>query len=103
MVGGMPDKKLAIITGISGQDGYYLSRRLIQENFEVIGTTRNLNNICHYQINPNVKLLETNYELHDLIDMLKDLRPNYIFNMAGQSFVAKSWDILAETLLAKAS
>ena len=42
MVDGMPGKKkIALITGISGQDGYYLSKTLLLKGFVVYGTTRN--------------------------------------------------------------
>jgi GDPmannose 4,6-dehydratase len=85
----------ALITGINGQDGSYLSELLLSKGYEVAGIMRrlsvpNLDNIKH--IIRDVKIYDG-----DLLDesslsrSVKDFQPDEVYNLAAQSFVATSW------------
>ncbi|NTV64535.1 MAG: GDP-mannose 4,6-dehydratase, partial [Oscillochloris sp.] len=88
-------KKRALITGITGQDGSYLAEFLLQQGYEVIGMVRrtstvNFERIKHIQ----TKISLVTGDLLDevsLINMLRDYRPNEVYNLAAQSFVQTSW------------
>ena len=95
----MPDKKKhALITGISGQDGFYLSVALLEAGYTVSGLTRG----GPYSFSPGslgiVSVTTTNYSKESLSKIIADIQPSFIFNLAGQSYVSRSWDLLSETL-----
>ena len=76
--------RCAIVTGVSGQDGAYLSRILINADVHVIGTTR------HSVENDDLleKMTSVQWDLQDqsvLADMLTTFRPAYFFNLAAFS------------------
>ena len=87
--------KRALITGITGQDGSYLAELLLREGYEVFGIVRrssseNFERIGHIQ--DNLTLLSG--DLMDevsLINVLKESRPDEVYNLAAQSFVQTSW------------
>ncbi len=92
-------KKKAIITGISGQDGSYLSEYLLENNYEVYGIIRR-NSIVEHQRNRIEKLDNViNLEYGDLLDnnslnrILKSVMPDEIYNLAAQSHVRISFEI----------
>lgn len=100
------DIPVALISGISGQDGSYMAEYLIQKGYKVFGITRdknfsNLVNIRH--LSGNITLIESSYETSDLIEILRFVKPIEIYNFAGQSFVSKSWSMLEETVLSQAT
>ncbi len=85
----------ALITGITGQDGSYLAELLLEKGYEVHGmvrrsSTESFERIAH---------LKEQVHLHqaDLLDpfslssMLKEVRPEEVYNLAAQSFVPTSW------------
>ena len=89
----------ALITGITGQDASFLSELLLHQGYEVHGLVRKvavdrLDNIRHLLDNPNFRLhygdMATENHLCWLIDKLQ---PEEIYNLAGQSDVAASFDI----------
>ena len=90
-------QKKALIFGISGQDGTYLSKFLLSKNYEVHGTTRNLNKDTY----KNLKLLKifNNIKIHTIEptnlevvkNIVKELKPDEIYNLSGQSSVSKSF------------
>ena len=92
--------KKAIITGITGQDGAYLSQLLLDKGYEVYGTYRRSSSMNFWRIeelgiqnNPNLHLLE--YDLNDQtsnIRLIDKVRPDEIYNLAAQSFVGVSFD-----------
>jgi len=92
--------KTAIITGITGQDGAYLAELLLEKGYIVYGTYRRTASINFWRIeelgirdNPNLRLVE--YDLTDLgsnIRLLEKAKPDEIYNLAAQSFVAVSFD-----------
>ncbi|MGC1419639.1 MAG: GDP-mannose 4,6-dehydratase [Acidimicrobiales bacterium] len=87
--------KRALITGITGQDGSYLAELLLEEGYEVIGVMRrsstvNIERISHIQD----RLTLVSGDLMDevsLINVLRDYRPQEVYNLAAQSFVQASW------------
>lgn len=92
--------KKAIITGITGQDGAYLTQLLLEKNYEVYGTYRRTSSTNFWRIeelgiheNPNLHLLE--YDLNDQtsnIRLIEKVQPDEIYNLAAQSFVGVSFD-----------
>ena len=90
--------KKALITGISGQDGSYLSKLLIEKGYEVTGVTRNSGVADFYRLKylkvfDNVKIIDVDLTDYNLIhDLVKDGDYDEIYNLAGQSYVSLSWD-----------
>jgi len=92
--------KKAIITGITGQDGAYLTRLLLNKGYAVYGTYRRSSSVNFWRIaelgiesHPDLHLLE--YDLTDQsanIRLISDIQPDEIYNLAAQSFVAVSFD-----------
>ena len=95
-------KKIALITGITGQDGSYLAELLLKKKYIVHGLIRksssfNTSKIDHLYIDPHNK---TNFFLHygDLTDsnsiynIINNLRPNEIYNLGAQSHVGVSFE-----------
>ena len=92
--------KKAIITGITGQDGAYLTELLLEKGYEVFGTYRRSSSMNFWRIeelgiqnNPNLHLLE--YDLNDQtsnIRLIDKVQPDEIYNLAAQSFVGVSFD-----------
>ncbi|NLG29448.1 MAG: GDP-mannose 4,6-dehydratase, partial [Chloroflexi bacterium] len=87
--------KKALITGITGQDGSYLAEFLLSKGYDVIGMVRrastpSLDRIGHLQH----QLTLVQGDLLDqvsLIDILREHRPQEVYNLAAQSFVPTSW------------
>lgn len=87
--------KRALITGITGQDGSYLAELLLDQGYEVIGLVRrsstlSLERISHIQD----RLTLVSGDLVDeisLVNVLRDHRPQEVYNLAAQSFVQTSW------------
>ena len=91
----------ALITGITGQDGYYLSRQLLEKGYEVHGLIRRASNINTNRIDPLISEYrdEGKIQLYysDLIDsssltnLINKILPDEIYNLAAQSHVAVSF------------
>uniref|UniRef100_A0A7C3N6J9 GDP-mannose 4,6-dehydratase n=1 Tax=candidate division WOR-3 bacterium TaxID=2052148 RepID=A0A7C3N6J9_UNCW3 len=87
--------KKAIITGITGQDGSYLAEFLLEKGYEVYGmvrrsSTENFERIEH--IKDRIKFYHADLlDFSSLIEMVDEIRPNEIYNLAAQSFVPTSW------------
>lgn len=92
--------KTAIITGITGQDGAYLTELLLQKGYTVYGAFRRTSSVNFWRIeelgiqgHPNFHLIE-----HDLTDLSSSIRlmqtaqPDEVYNLAAQSFVGVSFD-----------
>ena len=95
-------KKIALITGITGQDGSYLAEFLLKKNYVVHGLIRksstfNTKRIDHIYVDPHNK---TNFFLHygDLTDtnsvynIIHKIRPDEIYNLGAQSHVGVSFE-----------
>ena len=92
------NKKIALITGITGQDGSYLTELLLEKGYEVHGLVRrsschNLMRIEHLIGN---KLLHLHYgdltDTSNLIKLVRDIQPDEIYNLGAMSHVKISWD-----------
>jgi len=91
----------ALITGITGQDGYYLSKLLIEKGYEVHGLIRRSSNINTTRIDPLISQYSEDNRLKlyysDLIDsssltnLINNILPDEIYNLAAQSHVAVSF------------
>jgi GDPmannose 4,6-dehydratase len=92
-------RMIALITGITGQDGAYLSRLLIEKGYEVHGLLRRSasadvigSRLAWLGIADKVNLCDGNLiDLSSLIRVLEEIRPTEIYNLAAQSFVKSSW------------
>jgi GDPmannose 4,6-dehydratase len=88
-------QKTALITGITGQDGSYLAELLLAEGYRVVGMTRRTSTEVHERIEHLVDRVEI--VSGDLLDqssmtqLIADVRPNEVYNLAAQSFVPTSW------------
>jgi GDPmannose 4,6-dehydratase len=89
----------ALITGITGQDGAYLSQLLLAEGYRVIGLMRRSassdvigERLRWLGVLDRVTLVDGNLtDLSSLIRIVQDYRPDEVYNLAAQSFVAASW------------
>ena len=89
-----------LITGVSGQDGAYLSQFLLEQGHVVYGTYRRTSSVNLWRLqelgvadHPNLHLVE--FDLTDLgtcIGLVQRVQPEFIFNLAAQSFVAVSFE-----------
>jgi len=99
----MTNKKVALITGITGQDGAYLAEFLLEKGYQVHGIKRrtslfNTDRIDHLYQDPHEK--EQNFVLHhgdltdssSLIRIIQQTQPDEIYNLAAQSHVAVSFE-----------
>ena len=97
------NKKIALITGITGQDGSYLAELLINKNYQVHGIIRktstfNTKRIDHLIENKNYKKI---FNLHygditdsgSIFNIISKTKPNEIYNLAAQSHVKVSFDL----------
>ncbi|HSW93392.1 MAG TPA: GDP-mannose 4,6-dehydratase [Gammaproteobacteria bacterium] len=96
-------KKVALITGITGQDGAYLAEFLLNKNYEVHGIRRrtslfNTDRIDHLYQDPHEKGCRLFLHYGDLTDstslmrVIQDVQPDEIYNLAAQSHVAVSFE-----------
>lgn len=92
--------KVAIITGITGQDGAYLAELLLNKGYIVYGTYRRSSSVNFWRINElgiesHANLHLVSYDLTDLgasIELIKTVKPDEIYNLAAQSFVSVSFE-----------
>lgn len=86
----------ALITGITGQDGLYLSELLLSKGYEVFGLIRGQNNPKRELVEttvPGVTLLAGDLtDFSSLLRALEVARPDEVYNLGAISFVAYSWD-----------
>ena len=88
--------KRALVTGITGQDGLYLSELLLSKGYEVFGLIRGQNNPKYDLVRetvPGVKLLTGDLtDLSSLLRALESSQPAEVYNLGAISFVAYSWE-----------
>jgi len=96
--------KRALIFGVSGQDGAYLSRFLIEKGYEVHGTSRDAE-LQHFArlellgIRDSVQVHSASLlDFRNLLQLIDTIQPDEIYNLAGQSSVALSFSQPVETL-----
>ena len=92
-------QKCAVITGITGQDGAYLAKLLLSKGYRVVGVVRRSS---HYGVathrldwlgvSDQVELVDGDLlDLGGLCRILRDAKPDEVYNLAAQSFVKTSW------------
>jgi len=93
-------KKTALITGINGQDGSYLSEFLLDKGYEVWGTVKrnsvsenqtNRLNLIYDEIKNNLEYVDMT-DLSSLVRIIQKCKPDEIYNLAAQSHVRISFD-----------
>jgi GDPmannose 4,6-dehydratase len=90
--------KTVFITGINGQDGAYLAQTLLKKKYKVYGLIRRTSNLKIQRldflgINKKINFLHGELNEHKLIEeFIKTIKPNYIYNLAAQSFVQYSFE-----------
>ena len=91
----------ALITGITGQDGAYLAKLLVEKGYDVTGVLRNAakkTNLEKLQIVDKINLVEL--DLQDSVqikNLITALQPDEVYNLVAQSHVGKSWDNVSYT------
>jgi GDPmannose 4,6-dehydratase len=91
--------KRALITGITGQDGAYLSKFLLEKGYSVSGVVRRSSHagvddhrLRWIGVSNSVELRDGDLsDLSSLIRIIQDVRPDELYNLAAQSFVYSSW------------
>jgi GDPmannose 4,6-dehydratase len=86
----------AVITGITGQDGSYLADFLLEKAYRVVGmvrrsSTENFERIEHLRGMVEIRQADLLDQL-SLINLLREVRPCEVYNLASQSFVPTSWE-----------
>ena len=95
--------RCAVITGITGQDGAYLSKLLLGKGYRVVGFTprRGSDTLWRLRELGVVDSIEFTYgdvtDLASILRVIEIYKPDEIYNLAAQSFVAASWDEPAHT------
>jgi GDPmannose 4,6-dehydratase len=89
--------KRAFVAGASGQDGSYLSKLLLDEGYEVYGLIRRdvspNGSLAWLGIQDKVKLVRGDVtDLSRLTQLIREIRPHEVFNLAGSSFIPASWE-----------
>jgi GDPmannose 4,6-dehydratase len=95
--------KLALITGVTGQDGAYLAELLLKKGYKVFGGIRRSSQDALYRlrylgIDSDIEYI--NFDLTDpycVFDVIKKFKFDEIYNLAAQSFVGASWDLPHQT------
>ena len=100
----MIKKKKALICGVSGQDGAYLARLLIEKGYDVVGTSRDaqmssFSSLINLGILENIQVesMAVN-DFRSVLQTFNKVRPDEIYNLAGQSSVGLSFQQPVETL-----
>ena len=94
----------ALIFGISGQDGSYLAKLLLDKKFQVFGSTRdrltiNKTNLSKLGIDSKVKLLTTSItDFRSILNTFEEVKPDYVFHLAGQTSVGLSFQLPVEAI-----
>lgn len=88
-------KRKALITGITGQDGSYLAEFLLEQGYDVIGMVRRTSTINFERIidiQDKIKIVQGDLlDQVSLIDILREHKPNEVYNLAAQSFIPTSF------------
>ena len=89
-------KRVALITGITGQDGSYLAEFLLGQGYEVVGMVRRTSTVSFariHHIQDRITLVSGDLlDQGSLISVLREYRPDEVYNLAAQSFVPTSWE-----------
>ena len=94
----MDNRKVALITGITGQDGSYLAELLLEKGYDVHGTIRRSSTdfrerIAHLEGKPNFHLHYADLgDSMSIIQVMNKVKPTEVYNLAAQSHVQVSFD-----------
>ena len=95
----------ALIFGISGQDGFYLTRYLLSKNYTIYGITRDktnknmqmFNKFYKSSIGSNIIIKQINYSFEEINNLIRSITPDYIYYLSGQSNIQMSFETSDET------
>jgi GDPmannose 4,6-dehydratase len=96
--------KKALICGVSGQDGTYLSKLLLEKGYQVFGGSRdaqssNFDNLNKLGIFKDIEFVSISVnDFRSVLQVIMKIKPDEIYNLAGQSSVALSFEQPVETL-----
>jgi GDPmannose 4,6-dehydratase len=86
----------ALITGITGQDGSYLAEFLLEKGYEVVGVVRRTSHDSYERIGHLVSRIAIGpadlLDQHSLTSVIRETKPDEVYNLAAQSFVPTSWN-----------
>jgi len=94
----MAMQKTALITGILGQDGPYLAKLLLEKDYKVYGLIQrysnpNFSNTDYLNVTEKIDFISGDMtDEGSLMNIIKSINPNEVYNLAAQSFVGASWD-----------
>jgi GDPmannose 4,6-dehydratase len=97
-------KKSALITGVTGQDGAYLARLLLDKGYKVHGLVARRGSDAQWRLrelgaDADVTLLAGDVtDISSLLRAIEQAQPAEVYNLAAQSFVDKSWDLPSVTV-----
>ena len=100
-------ERLAIITGVGGQDGAYLANLLLNKGYKIYGTYRRTSSLNLWRLEElgileSIELLSLELlEKSNIERVIKLIKPDEIYNLAAQSFVADQTALLAHLLFEK--
>jgi GDPmannose 4,6-dehydratase len=100
----MAKNKVALITGITGQDGAYLAKFLLDKGYVVVGTSRDAHmstfvNLDRLKIRSQVTVMSMAInDFRSVLQVMTQTKPDEVYNLAGQSSVALSFELPVETL-----
>ena len=92
-------KRTAFITGMTGQDGPYLAKLLVEKGYHVYGLVKrysnpNLDNIKWLGIENDIELITGDItDENNMNHLMQTLKPEEVYNLAAQSFVGSSWEL----------
>jgi GDPmannose 4,6-dehydratase len=92
-------KRVAFVTGMTGQDGPYLAKALIERDYQVYGLIKrysnpNLDNLRWLGIENDIELVTGDItDENSMNHLMRSLQPAEVYNLAAQSFVGISWDL----------
>lgn len=90
--------KTAIITGITGQDGFYLAHYLLEQGYRVVGLVRRTSLPTHTRLrtlrgSPNLHLVHGDVtDVSSIQRIIREFRPDEFYHLAAQSHVGMSWE-----------
>jgi len=91
------EKKVALITGITGQDGSYLAELLLLKGYEVHGIIRRASNFNTHRIDDIRHLLKLHYgdltDMGNILSIISKVKPDEIYNLAAMSHVKVSFEM----------
>lgn len=90
--------KTALITGVTGQDGAYLSKLLLEKGYKVYGAYRRISHPVTSRlewlgVDRDIEMVDIDLsEVNNINRLIRDVQPDELYNLAAQSFVGSSWE-----------